>query len=131
MRPKPLVAVRDVQHSSCWYQQLLGCRSGHAGSQHECLVRDDQVVLQLHQWYEHSHPNLSGPDLAPHGFGVLLWFETDQFDDLLLRVWALGAEIVEEPHVNERAKHREVWVRDPDGYVVVLSSPFGDIEPRG
>ena len=30
------------------------------------------------------------------------------------------------PHVNPAPGHREIWLRDPDGYVVVIASPDGD-----
>jgi catechol-2,3-dioxygenase len=126
MRPQPLIAVRDVKLSSRWYQQLLGCQSDHGGGLYEQLVVAGKLVLQLHQWDDHDHPNLSNPDSAPHGFGVLLWFETDQFDDTVARARALAAEIIEEPHINANAKHREIWLRDLDGYVVVVASAFGD-----
>jgi hypothetical protein len=33
---------------------------------------------------------------------------------------------VEDPHVNTNANHRECWLRDPDGYVLVLASRPGD-----
>ena len=36
------------------------------------------------------------------------------------------AEIIEEPHVNPAPQHREIWLRDPDGYVVVVASPDGE-----
>ena len=62
MRPQPLIAVRDVEASSRWYQRLLDCKSGHGGKE-----------------YEH-------------------------------------------PHLNPNAGQREIWIRDPDGYVVVLAS---------
>ena len=126
MRPQPLIAVHDVARSSRWYQKLLGCQGGHGGDLYEQLVAGDRMVMQLHKWGDHGHPNLGDPDAAPHGFGVLLWFETAHFDDAMARVRELGAEIVEEPHVNPNAKHREVWLRDLDGYVVVLASPYGD-----
>jgi len=29
-------------------------------------------------------------------------------------------------HVNPNAKHRELWVKDPDGYTVVVAEPDGD-----
>jgi hypothetical protein len=29
--------------------------------------------------------------------------------------------------VNPNANHREIWLRDPDGYVVVLASAYGDV----
>jgi hypothetical protein len=35
----------------------------------------------------------------------------------------LRAEIVQEPHFNPAPNHREMWLRDPDGYVVVVASP--------
>jgi catechol 2,3-dioxygenase-like lactoylglutathione lyase family enzyme len=58
---------------------------------------------------------------------VLLWFQDDGFDAAVARALALGAEILEEPHVNPNAKHREIWLRDPDGYVVVLAGARGDL----
>lgn len=73
MRAQPLIAVRDVAASSRWYQELLGCESGHGGPEYERLVKDGDLVLQLHAWGAHDHPNLGDPDAAPHGYGVLLW----------------------------------------------------------
>jgi len=37
------------------------------------------------------------------------------------RLRALEAEIVEEPHENPNSGRREIWLRDPDGYVVVVA----------
>ena len=45
MQPQPLIAVRDVEASSCWYQRLLGCRSGHGGPEYEQLVDDGPVLV--------------------------------------------------------------------------------------
>ena len=127
MQPQPLITVRDVEASSRWYQELLDCQSGHGGPEYEMLLKDGQLVLQLHHWGDHEHPNMGDPDAAPHGYGVLLWFETATFDATVGRARTLGARIVEEPHVNPRARHRECWLMDPDGYIIVLASPFGDV----
>ena len=62
--------------------------------------------------------------LASRGNGVLLWFVTPGFDAALERVRSLGAEILEGPHVN--GNWREVWLRDPDGYVVVIAGESVD-----
>jgi hypothetical protein len=56
----------------------------------------------------------------------LLWFEVDDFDSVVERARALRTEIIEEPHINPRPRHREMWLRDPDGYVVVIASPDGE-----
>ena len=50
MRPQPLIAVSDVEASSRWYQQLLGCRSAHGGTEYERLISGDALILQLHRW---------------------------------------------------------------------------------
>jgi catechol 2,3-dioxygenase-like lactoylglutathione lyase family enzyme len=82
--------------------------------------------MQLHAWDEEDHPNLVDQKAAPLGHGVLLWFEVDDFDDAVERARALAAVIVEGPHVNPGPQHREIWLRDPDGYVVVVASPDGE-----
>lgn len=126
LHPQPLIAVRDVEASSRWYQHLLGCESGHGGKEYEQIVADGQIVLQLHDWDVQEHPFLGDPE-KPLGNGVLLWFQVDDFDAAVTRANELAAEVLEEPHVNPNAQHREIWVRDPDGYVVVLAGPAGDV----
>jgi catechol 2,3-dioxygenase-like lactoylglutathione lyase family enzyme len=133
MRPQPLVAVRDVEASSRWYQMLLDCESAHAGPEYERLVADGALVLQLHNWdVEHDHGAIGDPDLRPYGNGVLLWFEVDDFDAAVQRAGELGVEVVLGSHRNPPEgepggpAHREVWVRDLDGYTVVLASPDGE-----
>ena len=127
MEPQPLVAVRDVEESSLWYRELLGCESGHGGPDYERLVSGDHIILQLHRWDADDHPHMGDPESRPCGNGVLLWFRTDAFDAAVERARGLGVEFLEEPHVNHNARHRECWLRDPDGYVVVLSGVEGGI----
>jgi len=126
MQPQPLIAVRDVPVSSRWYQCLLDAGSGHGGADYEQIVRDGRMILQLHHWDAHGHPHL-GVAERPPGNGVLLWFQTDAFDAALARVRALGAVVLEGPKVNANAGHRELWLRDPDGYVVVVAGRYGDL----
>jgi len=121
MRPQPLIAVADVEASSRWYQRLLDCKSGHGGPDYEQLVRDGEMILQLHAWEDEDHPNLGDPNAAAHGYGVLLWFQTEAFDAALARAKEIEAEIVQGPFVNPNARHREIWLRDPDGYIVVIA----------
>ena len=129
VRSQPMIAVRDVRASSRWYQQLLGLQPLPEHSHRDVydrLLCDGQLVLQLHAWDEEDHPNLVDADAAPAGHGVLLWFEVDDFDAVVEQARARHAEIIAEPHVNPAPSHREVWLRDPDGYVVVVASPDGE-----
>jgi predicted enzyme related to lactoylglutathione lyase len=88
----------------------------------------DKLVLQLHAWDEEDHPNLVDAKRAPVGHGVLVWFEVDDYSATAARARAMGADVIEEK-VNPNAHHRELWLRDADGYVVVLASPDGSTEP--
>jgi hypothetical protein len=125
MQAQPLIAVRDVQASSQWYQRLLRCRSAHGGHEYERLVDPGgDLVLQLHAWDTHEHPHMGDPG-RPCGNGVLL--QVDDFEAAVSRAHALPAEVLEGPRVNPSANHREIWVRDLDGYVVVLASRHGDV----
>jgi len=131
MYPQPLICVRDVEASSRWYQCLLGCQSAHGGPQYERLVSNGALVLQLHSFtVEHDHGRIGDPDDRPYGNGVLLWFETDDFDAAIARAAEMKAHVVTPRHRNPASggggpNHWECWLRDPDGYTVVVASPDG------
>jgi catechol 2,3-dioxygenase-like lactoylglutathione lyase family enzyme len=126
MTPQPMIAVRDVEASSRWYQDVLGFRSGHGGPEYERLVSADRIVLQLHHWDAHEHPHLGNPDSKPYGNGVVLWFHETAIQDAFARASGAGAHVLEPLKVNPLAQHREFWLRDPDGYVVVVAGEYGD-----
>jgi catechol 2,3-dioxygenase-like lactoylglutathione lyase family enzyme len=129
VRAEPLIAVRNVRASSRWYQKLLASDSlpeHEHRSTYDRIYCDGQLTLQLHAWDEENHPNLVNADAAPAGHGVLIWFEVTDFDAAVQRARSLKAQIIEEPHVNPNARQKEIWIRDPDGYVVVLAGPGGD-----
>ncbi|MEJ7801744.1 MAG: hypothetical protein WKF60_14575, partial [Ilumatobacter sp.] len=108
---------------------MLGLESAHGGDEYEMLMSDGALVLQLHEVDVHEHPALTRAGGPLGGNGVAVWFETNRFDVDVDRVRAasdadhVAVEIVEDVHVNPLAQHREIWLRDPDGYVVVVSSP--------
>ena len=125
-----LIAVKDVEASSRWYQRLLGLKSGHGGAQYERLQSSDgRLALQLHDWeVEHHHGRIGDPNQEV-GNGVVLWFgEVADFDGVAQRVQELGATVVLPPLVHGPGgpDHRELWIRDPDGYTVVVASPDGE-----
>jgi catechol 2,3-dioxygenase-like lactoylglutathione lyase family enzyme len=121
IRPQPLICVRDVPAASHWYQQVLGSSSDHGGEEYERLLVDDTLVLQLHRAdVEHHHGSLVDPS-QPVGNGVAVWFEVDDFDAVVARSRRAGAHVQVDVHVNPNARHREIWLRDLDGYLVVLA----------
>ena len=130
MRPQPLICVDDVEASSRWYQRLLNCESAHGGAEYDRLVSGGTLVLQLHHWQEDHHHGKIGEADERRGNGLLLWFEVDDFDAALHRIEALNAEVILQKHRNPPEgdggpNHWEIWLRDPNGYKVVLASPDG------
>jgi hypothetical protein len=102
-------------------------------AEYERLLTDGELVLQLHNIAtEHHHGPVADPD-GPVGNGVLLWFgDTSDFDGVVARAADLKATVVRPPHRNppegqgNGPGHREIWLRDPDGYTVVVASPDGE-----
>jgi catechol 2,3-dioxygenase-like lactoylglutathione lyase family enzyme len=127
MNPQPMIAVDDVQATSGWYQQVLGLASGHGGPEYEQLMAGDVLVLQLHRWDADEHGHLGDPARKPYGNGVLLWFHEAVVVQAYDRAVASAAEVVEPLHVNPLAHHREFSLRDPNGYIVVVSGDHGDL----
>jgi len=131
MNPQPLICVADVEASSRWYRRLFDCTSAHGGPNYERLERHGKLVLQLHRWDRHDHHGPIGDPADPsRGNGVLLWFELEEFDAAASRAAELGAEVLLARHRNPPdsdggPNHWELWLRDPDGYKVVLASPDG------
>ena len=125
---QPLIAVRDVRASSRWYSKLLGV-SGAPEHPHrdayDRLSSGERVVLQLHAWDEEDHPNLVNRSGISPGHGVLLWFMVEDFAAAVRRAKQLGADVIEDAHVNPAPSQWEIWLRDPDGYVVVIAGPTG------
>jgi len=128
-----LVAVRDVEASSRWYQHLLGLRSDHGGATYERLVAGNTLVLQLHRFESDHHHGTIGDPARELGNGVVLWFgETADFDGAVARAAELVATVVLPPLRNPPESegngpgHREIWLKDPDGYTVVVASPDGE-----
>jgi len=127
---QPLIAVHDVRASSRWYGTLLAADSLPEHKHRDLYDRvfsSGRLILQLHAWDEQHHPNLINANAALPGHGVLLWFQVDDFDSTVNRARELRAEVILEPHVNPAPQHREMWLRDPDGYVVVIASPDGEL----
>jgi predicted enzyme related to lactoylglutathione lyase/catechol 2,3-dioxygenase-like lactoylglutathione lyase family enzyme len=133
-RPHPMIAVRDVEASSRWYQQLLNLESDDGGPEYERLLSDGVLVLQLHDRDTEHHHGLIGDPGSDVGNGVLLWFgDVADFGGVVARAEQLDATVVLPPHRNppegqgNGPSHREIWIKDPDGYtVVVIASPDGE-----
>jgi catechol-2,3-dioxygenase len=126
MELRPMLQVRDVAGSSRWYQEVIGLVSGHGGDEYEMLFAGDRHVLQLHRLDAHEHGFADLPPDGARGSGVSLWFETPDRAALQTMVQRAvsGGHSAATPTWNPLAHHYESALADPDGYAVVIHSPF-------
>ena len=123
--PQPMIVVRDVGRSRDFYLAVLGAEGGHGGDEYEQVTSEGEILLQLHRLdVEHHHGPLAAPDV-PLGNGALIWFEVADFDATVERARAHGAVVERDVHLNPNAQQQELWLRDPDGYLVVVAGPAG------
>ena len=82
IKTDPIIAVKDVEASSKWYQTIFGCKSMHGGKEFDILVSEnEEILICLHKWGEHDHPTMTNPT-ANSGNGLILYFRTDNMDGI-------------------------------------------------
>jgi predicted enzyme related to lactoylglutathione lyase len=86
----PIIAVKDVEASSKWYQSVFGCKSMHGGKEFDVLVSENgEILICLHKWGEHQHPTMINPRITP-GNGLILYFRTDNMNMIRKNVEKTG-----------------------------------------
>jgi catechol 2,3-dioxygenase-like lactoylglutathione lyase family enzyme len=117
----PIIAVKDVEASSKWYQSVLGCRSLHGGKKFDVLVSENgEILFCLHQWGEHEHPTMTDPSITP-GNGLILYFRTENMNLISQNVKKIGVSVEEDIHLNPNSEKMEFSLRDPDGYYLIIT----------
>ena len=121
IRTETIIGVNNVEKSSIWYQELLGCKNNHGGDKFEILAdQDDTVILCLHKWQVHSHPTLSNPKITA-GNGLILYFRVDNLNEIWENAIRLNAVIEEQPNLNNNSGKKEFSIRDLDNYFITIT----------
>ncbi len=130
MKLCPMLQVDDVEASARWYRDVVGLVPGHGGNAYEMLFAGEPfatpLLLPLHRWNAHEHRFMAEAE-AFRGSGVSLWGEVPDLEALhraRQRALDAGGPVPTEVGWNPLAHHHEFTARDPDGYVVVLATPF-------
>jgi len=120
-RVDPIIAVKDVEASSNWYQRIFELKKNHGGDHFSVLISaDDEIILCLHKWQEHNHPTMKNPYITP-GNGLLLYFRTENMNEIYQNALREGCVIEEDIHLNQNSLRKEFSLRDPDGYFLTVS----------
>jgi predicted lactoylglutathione lyase len=117
----PIIAVKDVNASSQWYERIFSFKRKHGGDNFSVLVSEDnEIILCLHKWEEHHHPTMADPNI-PVGNGLLLYFRTERLHTIYENAIKAGCIIEEEVHLNSNSLKQEFSFRDPDGYFLTVT----------
>ncbi|HEY8927981.1 MAG TPA: VOC family protein [Mucilaginibacter sp.] len=117
----PIIAVKNIEASSNWYQSVFNWRSLHGGGHFDVLVNDKgEVELCLHPWQRDEHPTMINPDVTP-GNGLILYFRTGRMNAIRQNVERMGYAIEDDIHQNPNSMKMEFALRDPDGYFLIIS----------
>lgn len=121
MKLDPIIAVKDVEASAKWYEQIFVFKKVHGGDNFAVLVtEDDDIILCLHKWGEHRHPSLTDQNIVA-GNGLLLYFRTNKLDAIRKNAEHAGCDIEEEIHLNPNSLKKEFSIKDPDGYFLTIT----------
>ncbi len=117
----PIIAVKDVEVSFKWYQSVFGFKI-YGGHDYFAVLmaENDEILLCLHKWEAHEHPTMTNPNISP-GNGLILYFRTENMDQIRRNVETLGCSVEEDIHLNPNSTKREFSLRDPDGYYLTIT----------
>jgi len=117
----PIIAVKDIEASLNWYQQVFGFRKIHGGNEFAVLVSEnDEILLCLHKWEEHHHPTMTNPDVTP-GNGLILYIRTEDINSMRQNVDKIGGVVEDDIHLNPNSLKKEFSIKDPDGYYLTIT----------
>jgi len=112
----PIIAVKEVNSSSEWYQSVFGCKRTHGGDDFAVLEdENDEIFICLHKWGEHEHPTMVNPEIIA-GNGLILYYKTDSMDIIRQNIEKMGYPMEEDVRINPNSMKKEFSLRDPDGY---------------
>lgn len=117
----PIIAVKNVEASANWYQQVFEFKNIHGGENFAVLATvQNEIILCLHKWEEHQHQSLTDQNITA-GNGLLLYFRTNDLEIIRKKVEKIGCTIVEEIHLNLNSLKKEFSFKDPDGYFITVT----------
>lgn len=121
MKVDPIIAVKDVEASSKWYQSLFGLRSKHGGNEFDILVNNnEEVMFCLHRWGEHNHPTMKTSNVNP-GNGLILYYRIENIEQIRQNLRDMNYDVETEIELSPNSGKKEFSFIDPNGYYLTIS----------
>lgn len=121
MKLDTIIAVKDIEKSAQWYEQVFSFKNLHGGNHFVVLTtQNNDIILCLHLWEQDDHPSMKNQEIAP-GNGVILYFKTDKMEEIRNKASKVHAKIEDDIHINPNSNKREFSMWDPDGYYIIVT----------
>jgi predicted enzyme related to lactoylglutathione lyase len=116
--------VRDLSASRTFYTELLGLTEDTSFSAPNTVLFDSTTIP-----FALSAAKVNLDEAPQPGWGVALWIDCDNVDDLCARMEAAGATIITRPY--DGPFGRTFVFADPDGYRITANQNPWDRFPLG
>jgi predicted enzyme related to lactoylglutathione lyase len=105
------IQVRDLEVSRRFYEKVLGLTVNPDGPPHAVVFDSRPIPFAVRE------PLVDLDSVDRLGWGLVLWIDCDDVDELCERVGEAGATITQQ--VSDGAFGRQFGFLDPDGYSIV------------
>ncbi|MCC6866481.1 MAG: VOC family protein [Ignavibacteria bacterium] len=121
MKLDTIIAVKDIEKSVKWYEQVFNFKNLHGGNHFAILTtQNNDIVLCLHPWEQDDHPTMRDQEITP-GNGLILYLKTDKMEEIRENARKVNAKIDEDIHINPKPNKREFSMWDLDGYYIIVT----------
>jgi predicted enzyme related to lactoylglutathione lyase len=109
----PVLAVHDLDRSSMWFTQVLGCDTTEPDPGNWVFCTSGAVTFMLGRCPD----AVPATELGDHSY--VAYLTVDEVDAFYDRAVAAGAEVLKAP-TDEPWRRREMALRSPDGHRFML-----------
>lgn len=115
-----LLYVRDVNNSANFYCTILNAKLSSKPADHFVIIEFGGAFIYLHEDNNQSTETLAvSESRSTRGDGAIIHFQVDDVDEWANHCMACRHPIEKGP-VTQVFGRRQCYIRDPDGYVLVI-----------
>jgi glyoxylase I family protein len=123
--PVPLLQVFDLPASLAFYRDILGFELVSGSESWWAMIRLGEATIMLNTAYEdHARPAAADPARVRGHSDASLYFSFADLDALFSHLRDKGCDVT--PPADTSYGLRQMNVKDPDGFELCFTTPFGD-----
>jgi predicted enzyme related to lactoylglutathione lyase len=121
----PLLLARDFEQTLAFYRTQLGLRFEGSFPYAKCVSTASTLSIVDGTWWAKvngsENPNQGESSVSD----LVLMLRVGDVEEVFARLTATGVKFLSPPEAREQLGVRSLFLRDPDGRTVTLTSPLG------